>query len=352
MTLLKCIQIIMVKEHLLRRINSIFYLLFLCYGKLAFCQDTLTVKGMVDLYMGINLCNTTSEDLNIYVSSNTLNQLDINYAAIEITKAVDKNTFYLSPAFGRYMINNYRNEHISLRWLAEAYWQRRIRDNQIITLGVFSSPFTPENWKSTEQAFYSRALAPEYVPYYLTGMKWRIQCSQSLTFTPMLVNGWQHISDRKPSLAWSSLVEYKKNNFAWNWTNFFGQEQGLSGEQEWRIFNEINSTISLPNKWLIQSCAYVGNQKGDEGWKTWWQANAGIKGNYHKKGAMGVRGEIFSDKDAVFLPTTKTFISAVTTYVDFKISENLRLRSEIKRLSFSKLENEKWLALVNISLTF
>lgn len=84
-------------------------------------QDTLMVKGNVDLYYGFNIQNTDSQDLGIYVSSNTLQQLDINYAAVEITKNYGDNTFYLSPAFGRYMTNNYRNEIKELRWLAEAF---------------------------------------------------------------------------------------------------------------------------------------------------------------------------------------------------------------------------------------
>ena len=330
----------------------LFGLFFYCKAPLK-AQDTLTVNGLVDLYMGINIVNTEESDLELYVSSNTLNQLDINFAAIEITKQYKKNTFLLSPAFGRYMNNNYKNEILALRWIAQCYWQRNIGKHQSFTLGIFSSPFTPENWKSTEQLFYSRALAPEYVPYYLTGLKWRIQCSPSLTFTPMMVNGWQHISDRIPQVAWSSLMEFKKRKFSINWTNFIGKEEGNDKQRELRIFNDINATVSISRKWMFQSCAYLGHQKSVIDWKTWWQFNTGMKVQLNENHSVGLRGEVFRDtKSVVLVNNNNGLVSAFTAYFDYKVSQHLCLRSEIKRLKIDNLEKSKWLAMLNLSLVF
>lgn len=315
-------------------------------------QDTLMVKGNVDLYYGFNIQNTDSQDLGIYVSSNTLQQLDINYAAVEITKNYGDNTFYLSPAFGRYMTNNYRNEIKELRWLAEAFWQRKLSKNQQLTIGVFSSPFTPENWKSHEQLFYSRALAPEYVPYYLTGMKWRISCTPWLTFTPMLVNGWQHISDRIPSLAWSSLAELKWKNYSLNWTSFIGKEKGLTNQQEWRVFNDLNGTVKINDRIMVQSCAYMGQQRGINKWKTWWQLNSGMKVKLNELNAIGWRGEIFSDSEGVFFDGISSRFSAVTGGWDVKLSQNLVARLEVKRLLNRQHENANWFGFLNLSLAF
>lgn len=315
-------------------------------------QDTLMVKGNVDLYYGFNIQNTNSQDLGIYVSSNTIHQLDINYAAVEITKNYKNNTFYLSPAFGRYMKNNYRNEIRALRWLAEAFWQRNFSKNQQLTVGVFSSPFSPENWKSNEQLFYTRALAPEYVPYYLAGIKWRIRCNSWLTFTPMLVNGWQHISDRIPSPAWSSLTELNCKNYSLNWTSFVGKEKGLTNQLEWRVFNDLNGSIKINDKFIVQSCAYVGQQRGNNKWKTWWQLNSGMKVKLNKLNSIGLRGEIFSDSEGVFFDGISSRFSAITGGWDLKLSQNLIARLEVKRLHNRRLENANWFGFLNLSLAF
>lgn len=315
-------------------------------------QDTLMVKGNVDLYYGFNIQNTDSQDLGIYVSSNTLHQLDINYAAIEITKNYKDNTFYLSPAFGRYMTNNYRNEIWALRWLAEAFWQRNLSKNQQLTVGVFSSPFSPENWKSNEQLFYSRALAPEYVPYYLTGMKWRINCTPWLTFTPMLVNGWQHISDRIPSLAWSSLTELKWKNCTLNWTSFLGKEKGLTNQLDWRVFNDLNGSVKIHDKFIVQSCFYMGQQRGINNWRTWWQLNSGVKVKLNELGAIGLRGEIFSDSEGVFFDGISSRFSAITGGWDVKLSQNLVARLEVKRLLNRQHGKVNWFGFLNLSLAF
>ncbi|MFM7301641.1 MAG: outer membrane beta-barrel protein [Crocinitomicaceae bacterium] len=315
-------------------------------------QDTLMVKGNVDLYYGFNIQNTNSQDLGIYVSSNTLHQLDINYAAVEITKNYKDNTFYLSPAFGRYMTNNYRNEIWALRWLAEAFWQRNLSKNQQLTVGVFSSPFSPENWKSNEQLFYSRALAPEYVPYYLAGMKWKINCTPWLTFTPMLVNGWQHISDRIPSPAWSSLTELKWKNCSLNWTSFLGKEEGLTNQLEWRVLNDLNGSVKINDKLIVQSCVYLGQQRGINNWRTWWQMNSGVKVKFNELGAIGLRGEILSDSEGVFFDGISSRFSAVTGGWDVKLSQNLVARLEVKRLRNRQHENTNWFGFLNLSLAF
>lgn len=342
----------MVKGALLR-IKNYAVLSILVLSKSFLCaQDTLLVKGTIDTYYAYNVRNTSAQDLGIYISSNAINALDINYAAIELTKKYKDNTFYISPAFGRYMTNNYKNEHIALRWLAESYWQRTLTENQTITLGVFSSPFSPENWKSSEQLFYSRSLAPEYVPYYLSGVKWRINCSPGLTFTPMLVNGWQHISDQKPSIAWSSLMEFKWKNFSLNWTSFFGKEAGLDHQKEWRILNDVNATLKVANKIWVQSCAYLGKQKSLFEWRTWWQINSGIKFQYHQRSSCGLRGELFRDHTGVFFDGNNSQIFVLTGYWDFKVSENLIYRMEFKRLDNNKFDKSKWFGFLNLTLGF
>ncbi|HBW87086.1 MAG TPA: hypothetical protein DEF82_10210 [Crocinitomicaceae bacterium] len=258
----------------------------------------------------------------------------------------------MSPAFGRYMTNNYRNEIWALRWLAEAFWQRNLSKNQQLTVGVFSSPFSPENWKSNEQLFYSRALAPEYVPYYLTGMKWRISCTPWLTFTPMLVNGWQHISDRIPSLAWSSLTELKWKNCTLNWTSFLGKEKALTNQLDWRVFNDLNGSVKINDKFIVQSCVYTGQQREINNWRTWWQLNTGVKVKLNELSALGLRGEIFSDSEGVFFDGISSRFSAVTGGWDVKLSQNLVARLEVKRLLNRQHENANWFGFLNLSLAF
>lgn len=69
------------------------------------------------------------------------------------------------------MNQNYSNEKWFKRWIYEAYIQRKWQRSSI-AMGVFSSPYTHETPKSSDHISYSRSLAPEYVPYYISGLKY------------------------------------------------------------------------------------------------------------------------------------------------------------------------------------
>ena len=122
---------------------------------------------------------------------------------------------------------------------------------------------------------------------------------------------------------------------------------------EWAHSIVKNANISISRKWMFQSCAYLGHQKSVIDWKTWWQFNTGMKVQLNENHSVGLRGEVFRDtKSVVLLNNNNGLVSAYTAYFDYKVSQHLWLRSEIKRLKIDNLEKSKWLAMLNLSLVF
>ena len=175
---------------------ALFIVLFTSNYSIFFSQKKITITGGVDTYFGINPLDINQKIAPIYVSSNKLSSPAINLALIDFNyRPTQKLHFQFTPAYGTYMNANYAGEHKNLRWIYEGYLGIEFGKNkkQCLDAGIFSAPYTFETPKSWDQLMYTRSIAPEFVPYYLTGIRYKNAISEKLKLNLFLLNGWQKI---------------------------------------------------------------------------------------------------------------------------------------------------------------
>lgn len=262
--------------------------------------------GYVDSYYSYNFNQPSNGASPYFVSSARHNEVTINLAYIDVRFKSKFMRARFMPGFGTYMDANYVNEPGSLKNLLEANVGVLLSEKRKIWLdaGVFGSPYTNESAISKDHLMYTRSLAPEYVPYYLTGVKMSIPLSSSLSAYLYLINGWQVIQDNNTSKAIGTQLEYRFNNkMVFNWNTYTGDERSATRpEFRMRFFNDFYWVYNTRNKWLFTSCFYYGVQERESlSAATWWQAN--IIGEYKFSSAFSLSGraEIFHDPSSVVI---------------------------------------------------
>lgn len=226
--------------------------------------------GLIDGYSTLGKSNSLGK-IPYLVSSSNLNAFQINLNVMEFTWENSTWKYALSPGMGTYMTQNYASEKPFKRWIYEAYVQRKMNKSSI-ALGVFSSPYTQETPKSFDQISYSRSLAPEYVPYYISGLKYNRTIHPNWSFSLFAMNGWQKMDYAHFTPSFGSLLEFKKGNWKVNWSTYFGREKTIQmKEPAIRMLVEGNLHY-FKGKWMFQTCIYAGSQ-GINFSRNWGQLN-------------------------------------------------------------------------------
>lgn len=290
-------------------------------------KDSLRFQlhGLIDGYSVLGKSNATGK-IPYLVSSSNLNSFQINLNVMEFTLENSKWKYAVSPAFGTYMQQNYAAEKWYKRWIYEMYVQRKFNQSSIAA-GVFSSPYTQETPKSADQLSYSRSLAPEYVPYYISGLKYQRTLSSHLNFSLFAMNGWQKMNYAQFSPSFGSLLEFKKGSWKVNWSTYVGREKPiLAKELQTRMLSEWNIQYSQ-RKWTIQSCAFVGTQ-GMNFSRNWWQVNTQLAFSATDRTRIYGRVEYFSDPTTVQLSTGK--LASESVGVNYALTDVMNIGTEFR----------------------
>ncbi len=261
-------------------------------------KDTLRFQlhGLIDGYSTLGKSNSIGK-VPYLVSSSNLNSFQINLNLMEFTWENTKWKYALSPAMGTYMQQNYANERWFKRWIYEAYVQRKFNKSSIAA-GVFSSPYTQETPKSIDQISYSRSLAPEYVPYYISGLKYNRTLNVNWSLSLFAMNGWQKMDYSNFTPSFGSLLEFKRDRWKFNWSTYIGREKPtLAKEFQTRIFSEWNVQYAR-QKWLFQSCFFIGTQ-GINFSRNWGQINTQVAYSLSDKIRLYGRMEYFKDPSKI-----------------------------------------------------
>lgn len=297
-------------------------------------RSQFTLSGTYDAYVGVSKKGMSS--LPFMVSHAKIGAYDINLLELELRYTRKAWTAQFSPALGSYMQNNYALEAPLRRYIYEGYLQYAKGNNEF-ALGTFSSPYTQETPRSVDQLSASRSLAAEYVPYYVSGLRWTRSWTKQLKTQFFITNGWQRLmlSGARPSLG--LLVQYEKNNWKYNWSHFYGDlapygkltpELALN---RWRFFQEFNIGYTR-NDWTIQSCVYAGLQKqnGMGSLKYWLQGNLQASYVLNSKLGFNARSEIFYDPKQVVFAAASTPFSSLSLGFMYHIGPVLQFGQEFR----------------------
>jgi hypothetical protein len=302
--------------------------------------NKLTISGYADVYYGSNFSGANNRNIPYFVSMNRSDELTINLAYLDLRYSTKNFRSRIVPGFGTYMNANYAAEPGTLQHLVEASAGfKLIKDKEIwVDAGVLGSPYTNESAISKDHLMYTRSLAPEYVPYYLSGVKMSIPLSNKVNAYLYLLNGWQQIQDNNSGKSVGTQIEYQPNDHHLiNWNTYVGDERSaLSPDFRMRYFTDLYWIYSQ-GKYAATACVYVGNQTKtvspvhDKN-NTWWQAN--FIGRYAITDdiSLSARIEYFNDDNAVQITpvhATEGFRTWSTgACFNAKINENTLFRLE------------------------
>ncbi len=296
--------------------------------------DKLSISAYIDAYYG-KISSNSTKDIPYFVSMNRDNELNINLAYIDLQYKSDNFRSRIVPGFGTYINSNYANENASLKNLVEASFGFKLFKKKNIWLdgGVLGSPYTNESAISKDHLVYTRSFAPEYVPYYLSGLKLSFPEYKKFTCFLYLLNGWQQINDLNKNKSIGTQVEYRPNkkNLI-NWNTYIGNEKSdIDSFNRMRYFSDIYWIYNPEGKFSITSCAYIGNQKTLDTTKKqfnkfWGQVNFTCRYKINKSTSISSRIEYFNDNKMVFIKP----LNNVKTFETYSLS-----------LCFNKFINEK-----------
>jgi hypothetical protein len=263
------------------------------------------------------------------------NEVTINLAYVDIKYSSSRLRGRFVPGFGSYINANYAAETGSLKNIVEASAGMRLFKDKSIWLdaGVFGSPYTNESAISKDHLAYTRSFAPEYVPYYLSGIKLSMPITNKVNAYLYILNGWQQIKDANKGKSVGTQLEYRPNNY-WllNWNTYVGDESSaLSPQNGTRYFSDLFFIYSK-NRFSATGCAYYGVQEREMGNASWWQANLIGRYNVTERTSVTGRVEYFEDLNAVQItPLTSAngFSSCSSSLgINYKVAENVLVRIE------------------------
>jgi len=267
-------------------------------------RGKMTVGGYVDLYYGYDFSRPATGDRPYFVSSARHNEATVNLAFVDLKYTSANLRARLVPGFGTYMNANYAAEPGTLRNLVEANVGVRLSRTKEIWLdaGVLGSPYTNESAISRDHLVYTRSFAPEYVPYYLSGVKLTLPLSRRVTAYLYGLNGWQQIQDQNAGKALGTQLEFRPNDrLLINWNTYLGDERSAARPlYRMRYFSDVFVVYNSSGRFDATACVYGGIQNrltglGGREQDTWWQINAMGRYRLTEKTSLSGRLEYFRD---------------------------------------------------------
>jgi hypothetical protein len=273
---------------------------FTLHAQIDTARQLFSVGMYVDTYYGFDFNQPATSDRLYAVSSPRHNEVNINLAYVELTYQSSRVRAKFIPGVGTYVNSNYAAENGTLKNIIEANVGLNIFPKKDIWVdaGVMSSPFSNETAISKDHLMYTRSFAPEYVPYYLSGVRLTYPLSKKLTGYFYIVNGWQQITDVNNPLSVATQLVWKPTKaLLVNWNTYAGDEfSAKEPTYGMRYFSDVFVIYNPSEKWKFTSCAYAGiQQKRDtilknETHEPWWQAN--IIGQYSINNNTSIAGRI------------------------------------------------------------
>lgn len=271
--------------------------------------ENLRIGGYVDTYYGYFSRTGGGKTVPFFVSQNRQNEFAINLAYADFRYSHGRIRARFVPAFGSYMRSNYSSEPEGFRYLLEASGGYCLSEKRRIwvDMGLLGSPFSNESPVSRDQMTFSRSLAPEYVPYYLSGVRISLPLGRRWIWYGYLVNGWQQIQDVNSLKSVVSQLEFRPDSFNLiTWNMYAGSERNLAPGFGSRFFTDFYWIYRGKGRWSFSSCVYMGYQEKDgkvrRKERFWGQANAAARFRMRKNHHLAGRLEYFHDPGSTVVP--------------------------------------------------
>jgi hypothetical protein len=307
----------------------------LCSGEL-YAQDepSTTVNGFVDVYYAHSFLSHPMRDRSFTTQPLKHNEFNLNLGAIDVKFQGERVRGRVALQTGTYVQANFATEPQLLKHVLEASAGTRFGENVWVDIGIFPSHIGFEGILSRDNWTYSRSLLADYSPYYEAGVSITASVSEKVSLRGLVLNGWQNINETNDDKAVGSQVQYKPSgSVLLNWSTFIGNEQPDTVASRLRLFNDFYAVFTLSDSWSLAAVFDVGFQKQASGgaYDSWHAATLMVKHTINQHWAVAARGEYFSDKNGVIIPTgtpNNFQTTGGSINVDYAASSNLLWRLE------------------------
>lgn len=308
-------------------------------------EPQLKVGAYLDLYYGLTSAQQPDNNVPYFVSMSRSNELTVNLGFIDVQYATERFRARFAPALGTFMNANYAAEPGTLKNILEASAGFRLSKTKQIWLdaGILGSPYTNESAISRDHLMYTRSFAPEYVPYYLSGLKLSLPLGDKVTAYLYLLNGWQQIQDVNRGKSLGTQVEYRPNSkHLFNWNTYIGDERSAAAPQNrTRYFTDVFWIYNPDGVFSFTTCAYIGSQVRENAGGTrsnavWWQTNFIGRYRFTDRLSLSGRVEYFDDPDHVQI----TPVHPVDAFASY--STGLCLNYTVNEVAMLRLEGRQF----------
>lgn len=310
--------------------------------------DDFSIGFYIDAYYG-HFSDANFKSIPHFVSNTQNREVNINLALIDLSYKKDRVKARFRPGFGTYMNQNYSAEEGFAKYIVEASIAYKLsKDKEFwVEAGIIGSPFTYENPLSRDQLLYSRSMAAENVPYYLSGAKLTYPLKPNINFSLYLINGWQQIYDinNVPSLASQLEIKIGKHHLV-NWNVYAGSEQSkFNPNYTNRYFSDIYWIYNSSKKWELSSCAFIGFQDKFHEKSShlknnnyWYQFNISAKYHVNNSFSFSARVEALDDVYGNLYGASPFSSGSLSAYgfslgSNYILQKNLIWRTEIRALN-------------------
>ncbi len=302
----------------------------------------LTISGYAEAYYSYDFNKPLDNNRPGFIySHNRHNEFNLNLGFIKASYTQERVRANLALAAGTYMNANYAAEPGVLKNIYEANVGIKLskKKNFWLDAGIMPSHIGFESAVSKDCWTLTRSLLADNSPYYEAGAKLSYSSDNGKwLFSASALNGWQRIK-RVPGnslMSWGTQVQFKPSDkVLLNYSTFIGTDKPDSVRLA-RLFHNFYGVFTLSDQWGITAGFDMGTEEkafNSSSVNTWYSPVLIVKYSLSNKWALAVRGEYYSDKNGVIIPTGtqngfKT--TGVSLNVDHSPTKNIWLRLEAK----------------------
>jgi hypothetical protein len=319
-----------------------FLTILISISHLVFAQtDTtkkLTFSGYAEIYYSYDFAKpNNNEKANFLYNHKRHNEVNANLLLVKANYSEQKYRANLALMAGNYAQYNLSAEPTWAQFINEANIGVKIskQKNLWLDAGIMPSHIGFESAISADCWTLSRSILAENSPYYEAGVKLGYTSKNEKLFASiMYLNGWQKIS--KPSFiqkpSFGMQLTYKPSaKTTLNYSNFIGNDKPDS-LKAFRLFHNFYLQHEATNNFGIIVGFDIGSEKmPNKKYGTWFSPVIIVKQQINKKTKIALRGEYYSDKNAIIISNTNGFnVFGLSSNFDYMLAKNIMWRIEGK----------------------
>lgn len=312
---------------------------------LASILDSLSLKPSLNLDIGYATSLNTSRD-GALVYGSTPGEADkftLTYCAVGVVASNQDYRINLALHRGNTVSRSVVVATNGLDVIREANIGVHIGGTVWVDAGVMPSHVGFETLVPSSNWNYTRSMAADFTPYYLTGVKVSWSPSPSLSVAGLVVNGWQNISDENDTKSVGTQINWRPTKkMLLSWNTLIGNENsyimanpGLTQlVAGLLVYNNWFTQIALGEKQELVLSADLGVKKDEaDVVRLPWSASAMLRYHVTTQLRFAARLEQYNDHHRVIVRTYNTtpwVAQSFSVNADYAITNEVLLRIEAR----------------------